>query len=112
MLALQRERGDRSNAPNVAVLITDGPSNKNSWQTVPTAESARNAGINIFVIGVGSQVDPVEMKGIAGSKDRMSYVWSFDEMLKDSTMKMMYSKICSTCPRCYEIYVQNQKVLE
>ena len=112
MLVLQRERGDRSNAPNVAVLITDGPSNKDSWQTVPNAESARNAGINIFVIGVGSEVDPVEMKGITGSRDRMSYVWSFDAMLKDSTMKMMYSKICSTCPHHYAIDVQNEKVLE
>ncbi|KAI0225936.1 Zinc metalloproteinase dpy-31 [Lamellibrachia satsuma] len=89
------EHGDRSNAPNVAVLITDGPSNKDSWQTVPNAESARNAGIKIFAVGVGSQVDPVEMKGITGSKDRMTYVWDFDEMLKESTMKTLYSKICS-----------------
>ncbi|KAK2188834.1 hypothetical protein NP493_122g04004 [Ridgeia piscesae] len=62
----KKEHGDRSNVPNVAVLITDGPSNKNSWQTVPNAESARNAGINIFVIGVGSGIDPIEMKDISG----------------------------------------------
>ncbi|KAI0225937.1 Zinc metalloproteinase dpy-31 [Lamellibrachia satsuma] len=91
----KREHGDRSNAPNVAVLITDGPSNKDSRQTVPNALSARNAGINIFVVGVGSKVDPVEMKGITGSKDRMTYVWDFDEILKESTMKTLYSKICS-----------------
>lgn len=97
VLRLQTENGDRPNVPNVAVLITDGPSNKDSRQTVPNAQSARNAGINIFVIGVGSQVDPVEMKSITGSKDRMSYVWDFDEILRESTMKMMYSKICGKC---------------
>ena len=93
----QKEHGDRSNAPNVAVLITDGPSNKDSWQTVPAAEAARNAGINIFVIGVGSDIDPMEMKDISGSKDRLTYVWDFDEILKESTVKPMYSKICSKC---------------
>ncbi|KAK2188835.1 hypothetical protein NP493_122g04028 [Ridgeia piscesae] len=91
----KKEHGDRSNAPNVAVLITDGPSNKDSWQTVPAAEAARNAGINIFVIGVGSDIDPMEMKDISGSKDRLTYVWDFDEILKESTLKPMYSKICS-----------------
>ena len=94
---LQREHGDRSNAPNVAVLITDGPSNKDSWETVPNAESARNADINIFVIGVGSGIDPIELKDISGSKDRMTYVWDFDEILKESTLKPIYSKICSKC---------------
>ena len=98
LLSLQAEHGDRSNAPNVAVLITDGPSNKDSWQTVPNAESARNASITIFVIGAGRGVDPVEMEGIAGSKDRMTYVSDFDEMLSEATMKTMYSKICRKCP--------------
>ena len=94
---LQKEHGDRSNAPNVAVLITDGPSNKDSSQTVPAAEAARNAGINIFVIGVGRDIDPMEMKRISGSKDRTMYLWDFDELLTESTLKPMYSKICSKC---------------
>ena len=98
MLHPQTEHGDRPYAPNVAVLITDGPSSKNSWQTVPNAESARNAEINIFVIGVGWEVDPFEMKGIAGSKDRVKYVEDFEKLLRESTLKSMFSKICSMCP--------------
>ena len=98
MLHPQTEHGDRSNAPNVAVLITDGPSNRNSWQTVPNAESARNAGINIFVIGVGWEVDSFEMKGIAGSRDRIKHVGDFEKLMRESTLKSMFSKICSMCP--------------
>jgi len=97
----QTEHGDRSDAPNVAVLITDGPSNKNSWQTVPNAKAARNADINIFVIGVGLEVDPFEMKGIAGSNDRIKYVEDFKKLLKESTLKSMFSKICSKCRLYY-----------
>ena len=91
----QKEHGDRSNASNVAVLISHGQSNMYIRQTVPAAESARKAGINILVIGVGSRVNPVEMKGIAGSKDRIKYVWSFKNLLTKHTLKSIYSNICS-----------------
>ena len=95
MLPPQKEHGDRSNASNVAVLISHGQSNMHLWQTVRTAESARNTGIDIFVIGVGSRVNPVEMKGIAGSRDRIKYVWNFKKLLTEHTLKSIYSKICS-----------------
>jgi len=99
MLHLQKQHGDRSNAPNVAVLISHGQSNKYLLQTVTAAETARKAGINIFVIGVGSHVNPVEMKGIAGSRDRIKYVWNYKKLLTEYTLKSIYSKICSKSPR-------------
>ncbi|KAK2188838.1 hypothetical protein NP493_122g05011 [Ridgeia piscesae] len=89
------EHGDRSNAPNVAVLISNGRSNLYLWDTVPVAKSLRKAGINIFVIGIGSQIDKTEMKGIAGSRDHLKLVWNFGILLKKQTLKSLYSKICS-----------------
>ena len=34
-------RGDRPDAPNVAIILTDGVSNINSRRTIPEAETAR-----------------------------------------------------------------------
>lgn len=44
-------RGDRSDAPNVCVLLTDGVSNINSRRTIPEAEDTRNSvsGFNIVI---------------------------------------------------------------
>ena len=97
MLHPQKEHGDRSNAPNVVVLITDGPSIIDSWRTVDIAKSVREAGMNIFVIGVGTHVDVNEMTDIAGSRDRMLYVWDFTKLLREHTLRSMYSRICSKC---------------
>ena len=98
MLHSQKVHGDRPNAPNVVVLITDGPSILYSWKTVRTAKKARKAGINIFVIGVGAKINANEMEGIAGSRDHMLYVWDFTKLLREHTLRSIYSKICSKYP--------------
>lgn len=58
------EHGDRSDADNVAIIITDGVSNIDSRRTVPEAEAAKFAGIKIYAIGVGL-FETTELKGIA-----------------------------------------------
>ncbi|XP_041361910.1 matrilin-4-like [Gigantopelta aegis] len=45
--------GERLDAKNVGILITDGLSNINPRRTIPEAERARAEGIHSFVIGVG-----------------------------------------------------------
>ena len=95
--SLQPEHGDRSSAPNIAVLITDGPSNKDAHLTRSSAKSARDAGIDILVVRVGSDVDPYELEAITGSKDRLTHVWDFDQILTEKTIKLMYSNICGKC---------------
>ncbi|KAK3799727.1 hypothetical protein RRG08_017428 [Elysia crispata] len=44
--------GDRPDAQNVCLLVTDGVSNYNSVDTIPEAESARAAGIRIYAIAI------------------------------------------------------------
>ena len=95
MLHPQKEHGDRSNVPNIAVLISNGRATIDFWKTVPAAKSARTAGINIFVIGVGSQIDYNELEGIAGSKDHVKLVWNFGMLLEKTFLKSLYSNICS-----------------
>ncbi|XP_033728441.1 uncharacterized protein LOC117317678 isoform X2 [Pecten maximus] len=66
--------GDRGNVPNDAFVITDGESNINSRQTVPQAEMARSAGIDIYAIGIGL-TETVELKGISSKPlDKFLYV--------------------------------------
>lgn len=45
--------GDRPDVPNVAIVITDGVSNINSYRTIPEAYAAKSQGIHIYAIGVG-----------------------------------------------------------
>ena len=98
---LQKQHGDRLNAPNVAVLIANGRSNMDIWDTGPAGKSARKDGINIFVIGIGSQIGYKELKVIAGGKDHMILVWNFGELLKETYLKSLYSKICSKYTLCW-----------
>ncbi|XP_021375372.1 matrilin-2-like [Mizuhopecten yessoensis] len=56
--------GDRPEAENIAILITDSVSNVNYGRTQAEAEDARNAGITIYAIGVGL-ADTTEIKGIS-----------------------------------------------
>lgn len=59
------QNGDRRNAPNIAIVITDGRSTYDHNLTLPYATDAKRAGITIIAIGVGDQVDPAELNGIA-----------------------------------------------
>ncbi len=56
--------GDREDAKNVAVVITDGVSNSRDWQTIPEAQQCKDDGIHI--VGIGVQLGNVaEIKEIA-----------------------------------------------
>lgn len=62
-------RGDRSGVRNVAILISDGQSNINEYNTVREAEQARNAGIEIFSVASGEDPNLNEMNGVASDPD-------------------------------------------
>ena len=50
------ERGDRPDAPNVAVVITDATSNKDQNLTIPEAFAAQAAGVAVFPIGFTNEM--------------------------------------------------------
>ncbi|XP_060566778.1 uncharacterized protein LOC132725621 isoform X26 [Ruditapes philippinarum] len=74
-------RGDRSDAPNVAIVITDGVSNINSRRTIPEAEQTRDDGIHIYAVGIGL-TDTRELNGIASvpASENAFAVSTFDEL--------------------------------
>ncbi|KAI0209304.1 Zinc metalloproteinase dpy-31 [Lamellibrachia satsuma] len=62
-----RSGGDRPSAPNVCVLVTDGPSNRDADRTVSDAARAKGDGINMVVVGVTSRIDKGETNAVASS---------------------------------------------
>ncbi|CAH1789907.1 unnamed protein product [Owenia fusiformis] len=63
----QKDKGDRSNVTNVAVLITDGVSTVFETQTIAQAIIARRNGTGtlIFALGIGPGVDEAQLRLIA-----------------------------------------------
>ncbi|CAH1241297.1 COL6A3 [Branchiostoma lanceolatum] len=60
--------GDRSDAPDVMIVVTDGQS---SDDVAGPAQNARNAGISMYAVGIGNSVDTNELLQIAGQADRV-----------------------------------------
>ena len=56
--------GDRAEARNVAVVITDGESN-NRTLTLEAARRAKEEGVVLVTVGVGSNIDWFELQAIA-----------------------------------------------
>lgn len=76
-------RGDRPNVRNIAIVITDGVSNENPENTIPAAEAARDAGIDIFSIGITNAVDETEVAGISSAPHQLNQnYWLIEDFRK------------------------------
>lgn len=84
---------DRPDAPNIAVVVTDGVSNINSRRTITEAVNARAKNIHIYSIGIGLR-DTKEVFAIATPppEENSFNVQSFDE-LRGLDQKI-FSSIC------------------
>lgn len=93
LLSIRYRNGDRDDAPNIAMVITDGVSNINSRRTVPEAEESRDIGIHVYAIGIGL-TDTRELYAIASepSDDNTFAVQDFDELA--GLEKKIFSTIC------------------
>lgn len=88
-----RYYGDRSDAQNSAILITDGVSNMNTQRTLIEANTAKTRGIHIYSIGIALK-DTKEINAIATapSSQNVFTVYNFQE-LKDLKTDVLNS-IC------------------
>ena len=69
--------GDRDDVQNVAIVVTDGVSQGNPIQS---ADEAKSEGIHIFAIGIGSNLDTVQLEGIANNPADMFLIENFDAL--------------------------------
>ena len=60
-------RGDRLGVQNLAIVITDGGSNVNKEDTIPSADRAKADGIKIVAVGITRSVNETELRGISST---------------------------------------------
>ncbi|KAJ8353811.1 hypothetical protein SKAU_G00213780 [Synaphobranchus kaupii] len=84
------ESGSRSNVPKIGILITDG---KSQDDVIPPAESLRNAGIELFAIGV-KNADENELKSIASEPDGTHVYNVADFSVMSSIVEGLTKTVC------------------
>ncbi|XP_060073910.1 collagen alpha-3(VI) chain-like [Ylistrum balloti] len=113
-LAIERMRTDlfapgngaRDDAVHVAVVLTDGGTNPGSYdqysrsegkaKTQEEAELAKQSGIYMFAIGIGSGVDEAELRGIASEPDD-KFFFIVDNYDKLDTAHVKSLLACRAC---------------
>jgi len=63
--AFTQPKGDRNGVKNILVVVTDGRSTVQPGNTLPQADNARKQGVEIFSVGIGPEVNPAEIDGMA-----------------------------------------------
>lgn len=84
--------GDRSGVPNVAILVTDGYSNVNRQNTIPSADYVKRQGIALYVVSVGDQIDMSEITSMAGKTNQPSDNYIFS-LKKDQSIESVADRI-------------------
>lgn len=93
------QNGDRKNAPNIAIVITDGKSTYDHNLTLPYANEAKRAGITIVVIGVGDLIEQEELDGMASlNVNGTPIVYQVDNYDALSTIQKEISSVACDIP--------------
>ena len=69
----------RADVPKLGVVITDGIS-LNPTVTRATARAAMDAGIDMYSVGIGDQVDQSELQGLASAPSKILTFDNFDNL--------------------------------
>ena len=89
--------GDRANAPNVAVVITDGASTLNAARTIPNAVQARENGITIIAVGITDLIDVDELRLMSSEPQKENENWfrtpNFHQL--SSMVQSISNSVCS-----------------
>lgn len=90
-----KSHGDREDAPNIAIVITDGRSH-NSQATVAAANALKKDGITIFSIGIGNSVASQELNGMASlpASEHVFMVNNFQAL--KNIQKKLSTKTCES----------------
>ena len=90
-------RGDRPEAKNIAIILTDGASTFDRQRTVPDAEQARRNGIEIFSVGITTQVNEDELKRMSSPPQQIekNYFLSTDFVELNKIREQIIKETCS-----------------
>jgi len=90
---------NRADAPNVAIVVTSGvPSPGSLVSTTAAARIAKEAGIQMFVVGVGSKVNTTELADMAASPKQLNDTYfmlpGFEELAGTTFIDRLVKRIC------------------
>merc|ERR1711931_247945 len=101
-----KSNGARDGVSQALVLITDDSQTYNTPGAVnPSAisDKIRDSGVNVVVIGVGSQVNPKELDDLAGGKGKSFRCTTFNELLKTPFIEKASASACPKKPKCTSV---------
>ncbi len=80
--------------PRVAVVITDGKSSVNESETIPAARAVHDAGITVFAVGVGKNIDEEELTAIASRPQLVTLLSNFNIIEFQSLLRTLSVEVC------------------
>ena len=83
--------GDRDRIANILIVVTDGRSN-NKPNTLQEAAELHKTNMNVFAVGVGSNLDRTELEAIASKPQNVFTVSNFDAL--DSLQATLKKTAC------------------
>ena len=88
--------GNRPEATDIAIVITDGIPNDRVPDTIPAADRLKAEGVTIVTVGVTDLIDEAELRAIASSNNDVILTPSF-ETLNDE-INTLTARACVTPP--------------
>ncbi len=95
------EDGGRPGVRKLGIVITDGQSNS-KFATIAAAVVAKEAGITMIAVGVGSNLNMEELNAIADSPANVSHLANFDAL--SSEFKDIVKTMCIGKQRIINVY--------
>ena len=86
--------GDRANAPNLMIVLTDGSSNDNV-ATLKEAELARSEGTHIISVGIGDWLNKIELESLASYPAAVNVIFAADYDTLNTLLKPLRDAICA-----------------
>ena len=74
------QRGDRSNVPNIVILITDGTPNERVGDSQPQANIVKESGARVMIVGVTSDADSNLLRSLATTPSDYISIPSFADL--------------------------------
>jgi len=72
--------GAREDVPKILIMLADGTANTEKHLTIDAADKAKAAGIIIYTVGVGPDIDSDELQKIASKPEYFFFASNFTEL--------------------------------
>jgi len=72
--------GGRDDAPDILIMVTDGTATREADRTESEVNTTKSAGIIIYTVGIGNDVDQEELTKIASKTEYFFYAANFADL--------------------------------